>query len=68
MAELDLVRTRDAAAILGVNIMTIYRWVNADPPVLTPAMEIGDTPNAAMLFHRTDIEALADRRRQENSA
>lgn len=58
----DLIGTREAAAILGINDVTLTRWTRADK--LTPAAKAPGI-RGAYLFRRADIEELADLRRSQ---
>lgn len=52
----DLIGTAEAATILGVSNVTITRWVKSGR--LPIAARVSASPNAAMLFHRSDVERL----------
>lgn len=56
MPTSDLVKAREAAERLGVDIRTIHRWVAAGR--LTPVIVVPGY-KGALLFARADIEALA---------
>jgi hypothetical protein len=53
----DLVGTREAALILDRNPVTITRW--AADGILPVALKLPGR-NGALVFHRTDVEALRD--------
>jgi hypothetical protein len=57
MPETDLVGTVEAAEIIGCERSTLSRWVALHK--LTPALQLTG-PSGAHLFHRADIERLAD--------
>lgn len=52
----DLLSTTETAALLGVDVSTISRWVNAGK--LTPARKMPGL-RGVYLFRRQDVEALA---------
>ena len=56
MDEDELIGTAEAAAILGVDKATVTRWADSDR--LPIAARAGAHRNAALLFRRSDIEAL----------
>ena len=56
MNEDELIGTAEAAAILGVDKATVPRWADSDR--LPIAARAGAHRNAALLFRRSDIEAL----------
>jgi excisionase family DNA binding protein len=53
----DLLGTTEAAAELGLERSTLARWVQLGK--LTPAVKLPG-PTGAMLFRRSDIDALRD--------
>jgi excisionase family DNA binding protein len=54
----DLIGSAEAAKILSVDQATISRWVHNG--TLNPATKLPGL-SGAYLFHRTDIETLAER-------
>jgi excisionase family DNA binding protein len=52
----DLIGSRKACEILGIDRSTLSRWV--DRGKLTPAVQL-EGPRGAMLFDRADVTALA---------
>ena len=57
--ELDLIGSTEAASVLAVHVATIARWA-ADGTIPVAARLTGKTN--PLLFHRTDVQALAERR------
>jgi len=64
---LDLVGTSDAAKILDVHPATVTRLIGTEPDQLKPAGRLGGD-SGAFLFHRADVEALAEKRAAEASS
>lgn len=62
---LDLIGTAEAAALLGIERSTLSRWVALGR--LQPTYRLPG-PNGAMLYDRTDVEALRDRLKTEACA
>ena len=55
----DIIGSKEACTILDIDRATLTRWVAAKK--IIPAGKL-PTPNGAFLFHRADIEALAQAR------
>ena len=54
----SLIGAAEACRLLGdINRSTLTRWVKAG--VISPAARPSDKRNSAMLFDRSDVEALA---------
>ena len=60
----DEIPTADVMALLDIRDPSVISRMVRDGK-LTPSRRVGTGRNAAMLFWRTDIERLADDRRQE---
>ena len=52
----DLIGTTEAVKILGVHPSTVTRWVKSEK--LAAVGKLGG-PNGALLFRRSDVEALS---------
>ena len=63
--ELDLIGSSEAAAIVKVHVATIARWA-ADGTLPIAARLAGKTN--PLLFHRADVERIADERRAQKPA
>lgn len=57
MGTLELISTSEAARLIGKDVSTINRWCASGK--LTPAFKL-DGRTGAYLFHREDVEALAN--------
>lgn len=58
--ELDLIGSTEAASVLAVHVATVARW--AGDGTLPVAARLTGKTNP-LLFHRADVQALAERRR-----
>lgn len=61
----DLIPTAEAAALAGVNVRTINRWVTDGK--LTPALE-GPGLRGSRWFRRSDVLALAEGQPEQDGA
>lgn len=60
MPETNRVSSAEAAALLGLHVSAISRFVREGK--LVPVMRAGGGPGGAFYFDRTDVEALCESR------